>query len=239
LNKQYASYFDSRRLLNATFAFEKTPSYLALRKVPANIKTILPKTPKILIVLRDPVARAYSHYKMSFGASSKKQFPSFDQEVSDEIRKLRKRGWIHAPHFPYTSTKWNQHDFRIPNQSLKNVPKGYMGMLHRGCYSEQIKYWMEHFSLGENLKIIRYEALKQNTSAVLQDIFDFMGAPPHGIKKERLEKDYSPNIKLKKQQNITYPPLTNETKAYLERFYKPYNDELADLLGEDWRGVWD
>jgi hypothetical protein len=95
---------------------------------------------------------------------------------------------------------------------------------------------MEHFTLGESLKIIRYEVFKQNTTAVLQEIFEFMGAPPHGIKKEELETCYSLR---KNQQNKTVPPLTNETKAYLERFYKPYNDELADLLGEDWRGVWD
>lgn len=37
----------------------------------------------------------------------------------------------------------------------------------------------------------------------------------------------------------TPDPLPNRTREYLHRFFKPYNDELADLLGEEWRGVWD
>jgi hypothetical protein len=45
LNKQYAGYFDTQKLLNATIAFEKTPIYIALRKVPANIKTLLSLVP--------------------------------------------------------------------------------------------------------------------------------------------------------------------------------------------------
>jgi hypothetical protein len=27
--------------------------------------------------------------------------------------------------------------------------------------------------------------------------------------------------------------------AFLYRFYRPHNDRLADLLGEQWRGIWD
>jgi Sulfotransferase family len=32
--------------------------------------------------------------------------------------------------------------------------------------------------------------------------------------------------------------LNGTTRDYLRRFYGPYNDELADLLGEEWRNVW-
>jgi len=96
---------------------------------------------------------------------------------------------------------------------------------------------MEHFSLGESLKIIHYEAFEKTKSAALQEILEFVGAPPHRIKEKAFETDYSPN--KRESATLIYPPLTNETKAYLKRFYKPYNDELANLLGEYWRGVWD
>jgi hypothetical protein len=34
------------------------------------------------------------------------------------------------------------------------------------------------------------------------------------------------------------PNITAEARKYLYDFYKPYNDELVALLGEEWRDVW-
>ena len=30
-----------------------------------------------------------------------------------------------------------------------------------------------------------------------------------------------------------------ETRRYLSALFRPYNEQLADILGEEWRGVWD
>ena len=30
-----------------------------------------------------------------------------------------------------------------------------------------------------------------------------------------------------------------ETRQYLKALFRPYNELLADTLGEEWRGVWD
>jgi Sulfotransferase family len=37
----------------------------------------------------------------------------------------------------------------------------------------------------------------------------------------------------------TTAAVTPELMAFLYRFYRPHNDRLADLLGEQWRGIWD
>ena len=47
-----------------------------------------------------------------------KNYPSFDQKVSDEFEKMLQKGWIHAPPFSYNNTKSNQNDVRIPNRTL-------------------------------------------------------------------------------------------------------------------------
>jgi hypothetical protein len=33
--------------------------------------------------------------------------------------------------------------------------------------------------------------------------------------------------------------IKNETRRMLEEFYAPYNQELYDILGDGWGGVWD
>ena len=35
-----------------------------------------------------------------------------------------------------------------------------------------------------------------------------------------------------------YAPMNNATRHFLEMFYKPYNAQLKDLLGEEWEGIW-
>jgi hypothetical protein len=34
-------------------------------------------------------------------------------------------------------------------------------------------------------------------------------------------------------------PLKFKTNYYLRRLYRPYNEELAMILGDEWLGVWD
>ena len=44
--------------------YEKTPNYMFLPQIPRLIMTICPWQPKIILILRNPVDRAYSHYVM-------------------------------------------------------------------------------------------------------------------------------------------------------------------------------
>lgn len=62
---RYLSYWDSDLITPDTLLFEKTPSLLALPSTAQDIRALLDPNPsKILIVLRDPVTRLYSHYRM-------------------------------------------------------------------------------------------------------------------------------------------------------------------------------
>lgn len=114
------------------------------------------------------------------------------------------------------------------------------GYLSRGMYAQQIESWIDaSFQLGVNLHVVRYERFVENRAVVLQEILEFAGITHMDqltLDNPTLVTDYSPRLPSHRAApKLTIDPLVRE---YLSRFYKPYNDELADLLGEEWRNVW-
>jgi Sulfotransferase domain len=110
-------------------------------------------------------------------------------------------------------------------------------LMLRGFYSLQLKEWMKEYTLGKDLLVVRYERFKEEPQAVLDEICDFVGLPRYEFHEKHINKTYVP---LGMWKNVTIDhTLRDVTKEYLQRVFKPYNDELADLLGEEWRGVYD
>ena len=189
--------------------------------------------------------------------------PPFGKYVLNEIEHLRSFGLSTAPLFteydkfllaanatgsgsnssfslPVPYTKRGDRALAISAtlgaERRKRKDKIKCGFLSRGFYAEQLAVWMRYFPLHENkLKVVRYEAFLENRTAVLREVLDFVGAPAMSFEDLDLEKSYSPERPGPPFQGN----LTDYVRGYLARFYKPYNDELADLLGEDWRDVWD
>jgi len=50
-----------------------------------------------------------------------------------------------------------------------------------------------------------------------------------------LSRDYSPR---RKKHAAKVPSVNPQTLEYLQHFYRPYNAELGDLLGGEWKEKW-
>ena len=241
--KNYFKNWNATDVKPNSILFEKTPILLALPEVPNKIITALSHKPKIIIILRDPIARAYSQYKMAWLRFHRKKangrvnrtFASFELEVMLNANDLVTTGVMKAPSFTNYSTDWNLEDFTIVGKPTVN----YVGMIERGFYAQQIRYYMEHFPLYESLKVISYEAFLRNKTGVLNELSRFIGGPYHNFSDENVTQNLSPLARSQRTLQSVCPPPSNESKAYLKHLYKPYNDELVYLLGESWRGIWD
>jgi len=90
--------------------------------------------------------------------------------------------------------------------------------------------------LGENFLVVQFEKLIANKSAMYPQILSFLGLPHANLTPDDYEKQFP-----QRRPILTDPEqlLSSGTEKYLRQFFKPYNDELADMLGEEWRGVWD
>jgi len=218
--------FNETHNLTGRMSFEKTPVYMVHHHLPELISLVCPWKPKIIIILRNPVDRAYSAYDMM--RVRRNHTKIFMKKIQADVRRLRAHGILingtHPRKVP--NPQWLKHNHTYkPFKMASNV-------LLRGFYANQIEPWLEHFPLGEKLLILQYEEFKNNNAAVVGKVLKFLGLPQMNFTTKQLNTNYSPvNTTLIRKADIAVD--------FLEDFYNPYNDMLADLLGEEWRNVWE
>lgn len=94
--------------------------------------------------------------------------------------------------------------------------------LIRGLYAEHIKKWLKHFN-REQFLFIKSEDFFKEPRSILAKVCRFLG----------VEEYYPDNLKAQEVGN--YSELSEETRARLENYFKGPNQELAELLGEEFR----
>ena len=240
--------------------FEKTPSYLVEPDVPALINSICSWKPKILVILRDPIERAYSHYKMEREKLRIKV--DFETAIRNEMAYMRKVGLSSAPLLPADQSMSDadlQHfvnqleptQFQIPSnvvldtggvveQAHKEVIANFTNtnFLQRGMFGPQLQRWLRYYSLGESLLVLKFEDLQAYPDRTYKQILDFLGAPRFDLQPDDFDKAYRTRGQYRRKGMI-HPPLRNETRHYLELFFQPYNAMLESLLGRHYYGPGD
>jgi hypothetical protein len=162
--KWYKSHFPltaSKRLFQGAsgqriITGESSPYYLFHPAVPQRVSQILPDA-KFIVLLRNPVDRAYSHYHMMVARGHEQL--TFEDAIRVECDRLEDLddGLFTDPQF------------------MNNNHKRY-SYLTRGRYAEQLRKWFEWFS-REQLLIIQSESLFNHAQAVLQGVSDFLNIP--------------------------------------------------------------
>lgn len=184
---------------------EATPNYIFYPNAIKRMKTMLPKV-KLIVLLRNPIERAYSHYQME--KRKGREGLSFENAIKHEKLILEHE---------YIKVEEKGEDYfseRLTNNSY----------LTRGLYAEQLKRLFVYYDKSQVL-IIDSKNFKKNTEVVLKEVYDF------------LELNQVEGSKLEKNKNVhNYPLMNEETKSYLEDFYRKPNEELFKLLNQrfDW-----
>jgi hypothetical protein len=201
---------------------ESTPSYLLHSDVVIpRIKLVVPWV-RMLVILRDPVDRAFSQYQMCVsteGTDEQKRVrgmssyvsKSFTQVVREEIQAVTDAGLT-----PTSSMR----EYR---EAIKDLPMGHGGhsLILRGCYCLQLEPWLEAFP-GDQIKIMSIADIKGSAQKVNQSmagVYSFIDLPPHDI------EDVEP------KNTRAYDPLDQDVRVLLQQFYEPYNQRLFELLG--------
>jgi hypothetical protein len=214
-------------------ALDDSPRYLFWsERVPARVLCVTPSWVKILAILRNPIDRAFSQYNMFYSKPGKVQKKgvafTFEEWIENDIEDMRNTGVLQD---------------EIPPEEFRNSPeeeaawKAYTRMgshapIGRGLYAIQLRQWFNAFKeAGKSLNdvlVIQSELMKEEPNLVYANILGFLGLRHEPLKDsdEKFVGKY--NISLK-----------TETRKMLELLYAPYNQELYELLGDDWTGVWD
>lgn len=245
--KEYISKWNASLITPSSILFEKTPSLLAIPRIPNDIQEVLRRvhpdlSVKIVVVLRDPVERFHSQYKMNCYIHLRRNpyLASVEGLVHEEVRELIQNNIVQAPPYEFDSgiqskgNEWNKEEFSVGEPSLQK----YTGYIARGLYQHQLPHYLKYFTLNHSLKVIEYETFRQRPEEVLKDLLFFATGQNITLSsavKERILEDWRPK---KQSESVICPPFHNHTRRYLQHLYRPFNEKLGDLLGESWRDVW-
>lgn len=121
---------------------EASTSYMWDKETPQRIHDCLPES-KIIIMLRDPIERAFSNYLMDMRDGHQQQQLSFLEALQEDSKKPEK-GW-----------------------GVSNL------YIERGFYYEQVKRYLELFSL-EQVKVIIFEEFIKSPAEIVLDVIKFL-----------------------------------------------------------------
>ena len=136
---------------------EDTPFYFWDKKAIERIKKDIPKI-KLIVLLRNPIDRAYSNYHLGVRLGSESL--SFEDSIKKEIELLEKNN-----------------DFESDKIEKFLRPRSYIA---KGLYYQQIKNWFDIFSKDQIL-ILNTENLSVNPHQTLKQIFNFLNLPNEKI----------------------------------------------------------
>jgi hypothetical protein len=140
-------------------SIDSSPYYLFHPLVPARLHTLLPEA-RLVVLLRDPVRRAYSHYWHE--RDKGRETLGFEAAIDAEPAR------IDADHA------------RLARGEIEtSAAHQHFSYLARGRYAEQLERWLELFP-KERLLVLRFEDLVRDPLGVLNGTLAFLGLPPAG-----------------------------------------------------------
>lgn len=193
---------------------EASPGYIfepgAMTRIAATLNS-----PKILVVLRDPIERAYSHYRHEVRAGRESEtFPIACRAFLDQIAEEREHCW----ESPVTSGELS---FAFKRFSY----------CEKGRYGTQLRE-VAGLIPSSDLKIIISEELFKNPLKVMKEVEEFLGL--EGFRDYRFEI-FNPGDSKSDWRDGESP----EFLKYLQDFYSDETRILSDEFGLDtslWRG---
>ncbi|MGL5061147.1 MAG: sulfotransferase domain-containing protein, partial [Microcoleus sp.] len=140
---------------------EATPTYLTHPLAAERLHGCLPKI-KLIVILRNPADRAFSHYQMLVRRGT--ELRSFERAIDAELQLLS------------GANETDLVDINIWKDSH---------YIYKGLYAYHLKQWLKLFS-REQLLILQSEVFYAHPAATLKQVFDFLELPDYRL------SDYKP-----------------------------------------------
>ena len=211
---------------------DSTSSYFVHPLIPARVHKLLPSA-KLIVVLRNPVERAYSefHYTVTLGSELTE---NFEDVIKSELKRIEIGN--------------KKPELKIENTNYKHFTFSH---LRDGLYAQHLERWLKFFS-KEQLLVLHTKDLYTNLDQTLSETFEFLNLPKYQIE-NRIEKNKIDKIRplAGHEQNVyknidsktrtlfnvqNYPEMKPETRKFLQDFFRPHNEKLFKMIGKrfDW-----
>jgi hypothetical protein len=194
------------------YALDASTHYLFSKKTPFLIKKYL-KNVKILIILRDPVKRAYSNYLHMYRKvpiADKRRFSEiineiegvdFNRIIKSENENIEKNIDMGKINHKYIDEKFLSVQYNVDFRYRFEDPLFTYKYFQNGLYSLHIEKFKKIF---DNIKIVFLEELIDDTEKVMGEIFDF------------LNLEYEKNACILPHKNKTKMPRNDLSRSLLK-----------------------
>ena len=161
---------------------------------------------RLIAILRNPTERAISHYFHEV-KNGREPLPIMKALQAEEGR---------------ISAEWQK---MRQDEFYSSRAHQYFSYKQRGVYIQQLKSYWKYFD-KEQLLALSSESLFRDPNKKLQEVFRFLGVDPNFI----IEDTSAENISRNRTE------LSPAVYQYLDHFFRPYNEELYQHLGQafDW-----
>lgn len=200
----YRSFFPRVRQLAQTGSQtrESSPAMLAHPLAAQRVQSVLPKI-KLIAMLRDPVERAFSEYKMNLNSGL--ETSGFAEAIEQDEKRIaaikqRLRAGEAQAGFDYMN----------------------YGYLYKGLYAQHLRPWFDRFDPGQ-IMLIRSENFFTDPAKIYAETLDFLGLGQHALNEYQA---YNPS-------HLDDLELPGPLRERLAAYFAPHNQELAELTGRD------
>lgn len=151
----YRSHFPLKRFVKKIKTGEASPYYMFHPLVAKRVYDHCPLV-KLIVMLRNPADRAYSHYMMQ-NKRKVDPVPTFEEAIAIENKRLS-----------------HEIDKIINEPGYISINHQKFSYLNRGMYYQQLSEWFKYFYLGQFL-FIKSEEFFKNPSNELLKVYEFLG----------------------------------------------------------------
>ena len=226
---------------------EDTTTYLASKQAAKRIERLLPDV-KLLVMLRDPVARAYSHYWHNMAAG--RTVTSFDNAIRLHKSSLISRGFYAEQLRRYTRFI---EAGRLKVVLFEDLVQDTQGTVDDICQYLELEGSIDVSSINthQNSATVPLEIplrILANrlylTFAANRSRRNIPNMPAYREPSEQEASAKSPILsriwKLYRNRlpSRNYPPMADDTRSFLEKLYRRSNAGLSELIDDDVSRQW-
>lgn len=209
----YRRHFTSLTKPNAMF-FESTPKYMNLEFVAREVAKTYPAI-KLIMILREPVERAYSGWNMFRSYSPKQIARKKAVTTNGKANRVYHYMFDKRDKFP-SFREMIDLELGFIHQGSNDGPI----ILRKGLYAEQIRTYYQYFDPAQIL-ILGFRDLVNHTHETCNKVLKFLGVEGPA---------FAFNAKPRNTREYT-SRMADADKKLLEEFYREPNRELKELLG--------
>ncbi len=167
---------------------------------------------KLIVLLRNPIDRAYSHYWLRTTLGD--ETLSFEDAIHAEEERIAA-----------------ERERVLADENHRDTYRRF-SYLSRGIYVDQLQHWMSYYP-KEQFLILQSEDLYREPAGVTKQTLEFLGVPGQEIEMSKEYKQYRLARKTGYKEKKKAPKMDLQVRKYLHDYFKPHNARLYEFLGRD------